>query len=299
VRRVLATGASGFIGTPCVRELANAGYEVHGAALGAPSETVDGVTYHDVDLLDPIQLHELMSAVQPSHLLHLAWFVAPGDYWTSLENVRWVKAGLDLAREFADAGGTRAVMVGTCAEYQWSDQPLVEEATPLRPTTLYAAAKAGLHLTAKAYFAQRAVSFAWAHLFYLYGPREYPSRLVPAAIRALSQGEPFEVAHPDDVRDFLYVDDVASALAQLLGAQVEGDVNIASGEPTRIGDLVAEIARELDRTDLVRLRSIGSSPSVAVGDTARLADEVLWVPRWTMAEAIAATLEWWESHGAS
>lgn len=295
MKRVLVTGATGFIGAPCVHYLAEAGYVVHAAALAAPEGTDGEVTYHDVDLLDTAQLRSLIHDVRPTHLLHLAWYVAPGAYWTSPENLRWVKAGLDLVQAFADEGGVRAVMVGTCAEYEQSAMPLVEGVTPLRPTTLYSAAKAALHLTSQAYFAERAVSMAWAHLFYLYGPNEYPSRLVPSVIRALKSGEQFECAHPSDARDFLYVDDVADALVHLLDSEARGDVNIASGEGIRIDALLAEIAAEIGAPELVSCSEHAVETLPVVADVGRLRREVGWAAKRTRAEAIRSTIEWWSS----
>lgn len=292
--RVLVTGASGFIGSHCVPLLVEAGYDVHGVVPEGVEPNAGGVDWHTADLLDPDQLHRLLADVRPTHLLHLAWFVAPGDYWASPENVRWLKAGLDLAREFADAGGERSVMAGTCAEYDQASSPLVEEVTPLRPTTLYGAAKASLHLTSAAYFAERGVSAAWAHVFYLYGPRENPGRLVPSVIRALLAGERFECSHPNDVRDFLYVEDVAGAFVRLLGSEAEGSVNIASGQGTTVGQLVAELASEIGRPELVVCDPSGAGSSETVGSNRRLADEVGWTPGWSMRRGTTAAVDWWK-----
>ena len=55
----------------------------------------------------------------PTHLLHLAWYAEPGLFWRSPENLRWVEASLRLLRAFAEHGGQRAVMAGSCAEYAW------------------------------------------------------------------------------------------------------------------------------------------------------------------------------------
>jgi nucleoside-diphosphate-sugar epimerase len=293
VKRILVTGATGFIGAPCVELLAAQGFEVHGAALGASGGSDDAVIYHDVDLLDPEQVRHLFASVKPSHLLHLAWYVAPGKYWTSLENVRWVSAGLDLAREFADNGGTRAVFVGTCAEYQPSEEPLVEGVTLLRPGTLYGASKAALHLSAMAYLSQRGVSCSWAHLFYLFGPGEYSSRLVPSLMESLLAGDSFECARPDDVRDFLHVSDVAGALCALADSSVEGDVNIASGHPITVGELCRRFAEKLGTPDLVTYRQAAPDRSVIVGDATRLTREVGWRPRMDIDAAVAAAVDWW------
>lgn len=299
MNRILVTGATGFIGSPCVQQLAAAGFEVHAAALGVDPRTDGAVTYHDVDLLDSGRIHDLIALVRPTHLLHLAWYVAPGAYWTSLENIRWITAGLDLAREFADGGGKRAVFVGTCAEYEPSTEPLVEGVTPLRPSTLYGASKTALHVAAMAYLAQRGISCAWAHLFYLFGPAEYPSRLVPSVITALLDGETFECGRPDDVLDFLHVDDVAGGLAALVASSVTGDVNVASGRPVSVRDLCGSIAARIGRPELVTYREGSDDRSVVTADASRLSGEVGWSSTVSLDEGLEATIDWWKRHRAS
>lgn len=294
MKRALVTGGTGFIGSNCVPMLLDAGYEVHAVVPVGVAFGDDRAIWHVGDLLDAEQRDALLGEIKATHLLHLAWFVAPGEFWRSPENLRWLEASLDLARGFADNGGVRSVMAGTCAEYEPSMKPLVEGASPLRPSTLYGACKLALHYASAAYFAERGVSSAWAHLFYLYGPREYPGRLVPSVISALRAGEEFRCSHPADVRDFLYVEDVAGGLVQLLQSEVEGDVNVASGEPTTVGGLVTEIASLLGRNDLVQCADTEASGSVIVADNSRLAKEVGWKPRSAAREALEATVAWWK-----
>jgi nucleoside-diphosphate-sugar epimerase len=186
------------------------------------------------------------------------------------------------------------VMAGTGAEYAALDEPAVAGVTPLRPTTLYGACKTALHVASAAYLAEREVSNAWGHIFYLYGPGEHPSRLVPSVVRALKAGERFECEHPNDVRDYLHVQDVAAAFVELLGSSAQGDVNIASGLPTRVADLVAAVSDAVGRPELVDCSRSASEASYVVGDPVRLAREVGWKPRWSMADGIAATVAWWE-----
>jgi len=185
-------------------------------------------------------------------------------------------------------------MAGTGAEYAHSDGPLFEGITPLAPTTLYGACKAALHISSSAYFAERGVSSGWGHIFYLYGPRENPGRLVPSVIRAMSRGETFTCDHPDDVRDFLHVDDVAGAFVAFLGSEVQGAVNIASGERISVGDLVAGIATSMGRPDLILRETVSDTVSATVGDSTRLRREVGCEPLWTLEQGIDATIEWWK-----
>jgi nucleoside-diphosphate-sugar epimerase len=100
MKRVLVTGATGFIGRQCLLPLLTSGYEVHAAVIDALPGEPPGVQWHRVDLLAPDQVTNLIAAVQPSHLLHLAWYAVPGKYWTSPENLPWVQASLGLLQSF-------------------------------------------------------------------------------------------------------------------------------------------------------------------------------------------------------
>ena len=117
MRRVLVTGGAGFVGRHAVAALAARGFEVHGLGRTAP----DGAhAFHAADLLDPAQRRAAVQAASASHLLHLAWITTPGRYWQAPDNLDWTAASLDLVRMFREAGGTRAVVAGTCAEYDWT-----------------------------------------------------------------------------------------------------------------------------------------------------------------------------------
>src|SRR6266849_3237907 len=136
--RVLVTGASGFVGRQAVPLLVARGHEV--IAVGRPdAETAPpkGVRFVTCDLLREGSAAELIDTHRPSHLLHLAWNVTPGRFWTDPDNLDWVSTSLRLFRAFAEQGGERFVGIGSCAEYDWSHDFLSENETPLRPQTLY------------------------------------------------------------------------------------------------------------------------------------------------------------------
>src|SRR5689334_899041 len=116
VKSVLVTGASGFVGRPVLRYLQNQNFKVHAVHRKA-ADCHDDVTVHQADLLQQGEAERLMEAVRPTHLLHLAWDVLPGQFWSARNNLDWVAASLHLYRAFARSGGERAVFTGTCAEY--------------------------------------------------------------------------------------------------------------------------------------------------------------------------------------
>ncbi len=296
--RILVTGASGFIGRPLLARIATSADEVHAIARSEAPSVPGGVRRHALDLRDPEATGRLLAEVRPDLLVHLAWYVEHGSFWTAPENLESTALSLRLLRAFADAGGRRAVMVGTCAEYDWSraDGPLQERSSPLGPATLYGTAKDALRRLGEAYGDVAEIDFAWARLFFLYGPGEQRGRLVPAVIRGLLAGEPVETTAGAQRRDFMFVDDVAGALAALAASDVNGPVNIATGQAVPVRDVVQEIARQTGREDLLRIGALPDRPSdppELTGATERLREEVGFVPETGLEEGIARTVDWW------
>ena len=198
--------------------------------------------------------------------MHLAWYAEHGSFWTAPENLDWVGATLALLRAFREAGGERAVVAGSCAEYAWDGEGrCIEGTTPLRPATLYGAAKHAAHVAAEAYASQEGLSLAWGRIFFSFGPGEAPGRLIPSVAGALLRGEEAPVTGGEQVRDFLAVEELGDAFAALLDSDVEGAVNVASGRGAPVRDLVAMVARAAGGEDLVRYGALPPAP----GDPAR------------------------------
>ena len=305
MKRVLLTGASGFVGRHCLSALAARGYEVHAVSSRTQAATAPpAVRWHKADLLDSGQISALLAGTRPTHLLHCAWYAVPGKYWTATENFRWVEASQHLLKAFADQGGQRVVGVGSCAEYDWSDGHCSELTTPLKPATTYGECKHAFQILLTAFSKQQKLSAAWGRLFFLYGPHEPRERLVASVIRSLLREESARCSHGQQVRDFLYVQDAADALVALLDSDVSGPVNIASGVPVAVHEVVQEIANQLERPNLVRLGELPvpqNDPPLLLADIVRLRDEVSWSPRYDLPGGLSETINWWklEQEGAS
>ena len=301
-RRVLVTGAGGFLGRPVVGALLERGWSVDAATLGPAPEGLEEARWHDVDLLDPERPAALVDAARPTHLLNLAWH-AGADIYGSPDNDRWAEAGFRLLRRFAERGGRRTVFVGSCAEYDWRHGVCDEGSTPLRPGTRYGEAKRALgELFAAFLAAGGGPSGAWARPFFLYGPHEGPRRLIASVIRSLLRGEPARCSHGRQIRDYLYSVDLADALVTLLESDVEGPINLASGEPTSIAHLVYRAAASLDREELVELGAIEARPDeppLIVADVGRLRTELGWSPSHSVDEGMALTVDWWRARLAA
>jgi nucleoside-diphosphate-sugar epimerase len=299
MKKVLITGATGFIGRHCLPSLLEAGYEVYAVSSKTSTSKLPNLHWHRADLLDSEQVSALIAEVRPTQLLHFAWFTAPGEYWNSLENLRWVRASLDLLQAFASYGGRRVVMAGTCAEYDWQYGYCSEQVTPLAPATLYGTCKHSLQIMLEASVRQTGLSAAWGRIFFLYGPHEHPDRLISSVICSLLKGEPARCSHGNQIRDFLYVEDVADAFTALLGSNVTGPVNVASGCPISLRNIIYKIAEKIDRKDLIQLGAVpalANEPPLLVADVSRLKNEVGWLPKYNLDRGLEQTIAWWRSH---
>ena len=294
---VLVTGASGFIGRHCLPILAAKGYDVHAVSRRKPATTLPGVFWYEADLLSPGAPTEMIRRVGPDFLLHFAWYAVPIKFWEARENMEWVRASLELLSAFAANKGKRAVAAGSCGEYEINSGECVEGKTPLLPATLYGTCKHAFGSVLSSFSRQTGFSSAWGRIFFLYGPHEQPSRLVAYAVQSLLHGEPALCSDGNQILDFLHVEDAASAFVALLESGVQGSVNIASGRPVAVRDLLQEIGAQLGRPELIRLaaRESRSEASRIWANTEKLTKEVGWTPHYDLASGIRHTTEWWRN----
>jgi nucleoside-diphosphate-sugar epimerase len=311
MKRVLVTGASGCIGRHLVPALVARGWEVH-ALTSAPSRAEgpldsgprsgQAVTWHTGNLLHAGDAESVVHAASPTHLVHLAWYIAPGRWAAAPENFEWVQASLALISAFKAHNGTRVVTAGSCLEYDWRYGYCSETRTPCTPHTVYGACKHALQILTSALAREGALASAWARIFFIYGPHEHPDRLVAAVIRSLLTGEPARTSHGRQVRDYLFVEDVAAALARLLESDVTGPINVASGQAITLRDIVSEIGRQTGRSELIQLGAIPQATTdtpLVVADTSRLTAELEWQPRWDLERGIEKTIAWWRQELAA
>ena len=237
--KILLTGGAGFIGRYVVKEIERQGMDyvsLQRSAIREPQAI-------QVDLLSIENLESLFREIRPTHLVHIAWYTEHGKYWNSDLNIQWISATKRLVEAFCLAGGQHVVIAGTCAEYDWRHGYCVEDITPLNPGSIYGIAKDATRRMAELTVEKYGVSLSWARIFLPYGPGEAPQRLIPSLFKALN-GEvlPFGV-NRNSYRDLLHVKDIAKAILACAQSRIAGAVNLCSGNPTQICDIVNAVAR--------------------------------------------------------
>jgi nucleoside-diphosphate-sugar epimerase len=277
------------------------GFEVHAVTRGTPITTSKDVTWHATDILDTAATGTLTANVAATHLIHLAWITKPGVYWESPQNEDWLDASVALLNSFQECGGERAILAGTCAEYDWSDGHCVEDQTPLQAKSMYAKNKLAFREKAFALSKTSALDVAWARVFFSFGPHERKERLVPAVNLALLAGDRAKCSDGSLIRDFMYVPDVAQAMVAVLDSTFCGDINIASGEAESLQNIVNRIAVRLDAEDRVDFNHYPrrpDDPDKITADVSRLRDVIGWTPEYDLDSAIDKTIAWWKTQAA-
>lgn len=299
---ILITGASGFIGRQLVPLLLAEGHTLHGITRKPPipahADTIgfpksSPLTWHQVDLADTAAVSACIGTVKPDACIHLAWDTQPGRYLDDVEgNLKLLQHSLHLLRELVRHECSHVLALGSCAEYAITDTDL-EESAATAPDTIYAAAKLSLCLLGQQITKNTATRFSWGRLFYLYGPGEHPKRLVPGVIAAMAAGQDFEASHGEQARDYLHVQDVASALQCLVNHRANGVFNICSGVGVQIKDILLTVEKLMHRKGLVKLGALPArawDPERIVGDNRKL-KALGWEPQYNLDNGLRSTIQ--------
>lgn len=300
---VLVTGATGFIGRHTLNKLCKEFDHVYAAYIKEKISTNhENITWLETDLLSAKQVENLFKKISPTHLLHLAWYTEHGKYGHSEKNIDWLSASLHLIRTFREHGGQRVVCAGTCFEYDLDYGFLSEKLTPLTPELMYGVSKKSLYNTVSAYANLTGLSSAWGRVFYLYGPFENPSRLVASVSRSLLQNQSAKCSSGDQKKDFLHVYDVADAFVKIIKSDIQGAVNIGSGQGVPVKNIVLKIGEITGKQDLIEIGALPSRKNekpLIQADNRRLLNELQWQPGFTLDEGLKHTVEWWADYLSS
>jgi len=298
--KVLVTGASGWVGSHVVRSAVARGWDVYGLVRDPAGslrwgDAAGRVETVECDLGDWARISELVRDIGADACVHCAWYAKPGKYLTSPEHVTSLMNSLKLFEALATAGCQRFVGVGSCFEFD-AGYGYLSEDTPLQSDSVYSAAKTAASTMLAAMAGQSDVTTTWARLFLQYGPGEDGRRLVPAVVSALLRGERVATTLGEQVRDFLHISDVAEALVAVVEAKFSGTVNIGSGRPVTVREVVETLAEHVGRGELVDFGALpyrDGDPRFICADNSSLLELTGWRPAFSLTSGLADTATWW------
>ena len=301
-KRVLVTGAAGFVGAVLVRRLLALGHEVH--ALSKPSTKrwrLEGVARdlatHDQDLTDEEGLRALLLRIKPDVIYHLA---AHGAYPFQTDADAVIQTNIlgtwNLLKASAAVDYEVFVNTGSSSEYGFKDFAM-RETDLLEPNSYYSVAKCAQTLLCQHFAKTHKKPVTTFRLFSAYGPWEEPSRLIPTLVRRCLAGEDLELVPPETARDFVFVEDVVDAYLRLdeLG-KLSGEIlNVGTGVQSTIKDVVSAVLEHTGARVAChwgRMQPRIWDSKIWVADITKSGRLLHWRPETSLARGIARTVAW-------
>jgi dTDP-6-deoxy-L-talose 4-dehydrogenase (NAD+) len=249
MKKILVTGATGFIGQYIILELLKNNVEII-ASSANPEKAKTCAWYSKVKYI-PFNFKDFNPRKnyfsffqQPDILIHLAWEGLP-QYTQAFHTEINLPRHSALLTNLIEHGLKNITVTGTCFEYGKTEGKL-DESMPAHPINAYALAKNTLRITLEVLLDNIYFHLKWVRLFYMYGRGQNPNSLLSQLDVALENGETaFNMSGGEQERDYLPVETVAAYLVKIaLQDKVEGIINCCSGNPVRVKDIVEKYLKE-------------------------------------------------------
>jgi nucleoside-diphosphate-sugar epimerase len=305
MKRVIITGATGFVGANLTRRLLQEGYEVNLLVRpGYTSWRLDAirpdVRLYQVNLEDPSSVASAVAAVRPDWIFHLA---AYGAYSSQKDVHRMVNTNIlgtiNLLQACLETGFESFVNTGSSSEYGFKDRAPAENEW-VEPNSHYAVTKASATQFCRYTAQQHGLHVTTLRLYSVYGPYEEPTRLLPTLIACGMTGKLPPLVDGNVARDFVYVDDVNEAYllaAKRTDVERGAIYNVGTGVQTTIREVVT-VARQLMK--ITAEPEWGSMPdrqwdtNAWVSNNAKLRNELRWEPRNTFEQGFRLMVDWFQ-----
>ncbi|MBN2863677.1 MAG: GDP-mannose 4,6-dehydratase [Bacteroidales bacterium] len=309
MKRVLVTGADGFIGSHLSEFLLEKGYMVRALSYynsfnswGWLEDFSSEKNLEIVagDIRDPAFCNELVSDIDT--IYHLAALIAiPYSYKAPSSYIETnVKGTVNICQAAKDSGNIRILHTSTSEVYGTARYTPIDEDHPRQPQSPYSASKIGADAVAMSYFNSFDLPLTIVRPFNTYGPRQSARAVIPSVITQIASGRTkINTGDLSPTRDFNFVGDICRGFLEI--AESEGtigkEINLASGREESVREVVKIISSIMNReieteTEQVRIRPERSEVFRLVGDNTLAKELAGWVPRTDLETGLRMTIDW-------
>jgi len=308
-KKILVTGADGFIGSHLTEVLVEKGYEVRAFAFynsfnfwgwldTLPKAVMDHVEVFTGDIRDPNGVREAMRGC--GAVFHLAALIAiPFSYHSPDSYVDTnIKGTLNVLQAARDLGTGRVLVTSTSEVYGTARYVPIDEKHPFQGQSPYSATKIGADRLAESFYRSFGLPVTIVRPFNTYGPRQSARAVIPSIIIQLLTGKTeIKLGSLSPTRDFNYVKDTVNGFYEIFKSQqtIGEEINIASQQEISIGDLAAELIQMINPAarvvcDVARMRPDKSEVNRLLGCNEKIRRLTGWVPRCTLSQGLAETV---------
>lgn len=311
MKKVLVTGADGFIGSHLTESLLEKGYDVKaftyynsfntwGWLDTLPKEKLNQIEVFSGDVRDPNGVREAMKGVD--QVFHLAALIAiPFSYHSPDSYVDTnIKGTLNVLQAARDLGTDKIMVTSTSEVYGTAQYVPIDEKHPFQGQSPYSATKIGADRLAESFYRSFNLPVAIVRPFNTFGPRQSARAVIPTIITQLLAGkEEIKLGSLTPTRDFNYVKDTAAGFIAIAESDktIGQEINIATQREISIGDLAKEIIAQINPDakivcDEQRLRPEKSEVNCLLGANAKIKELTDWKQQYTFEQGIAETITW-------
>lgn len=313
MKKILVTGADGFIGSHLVEELVKKGYQVKAFVLynsfntwgwldTLDQEIMKQVEIFQGDIRDPHGVKEAMTGVDA--VFHLAALIAiPFSYHSPDAYVDTnVKGTLNVLQAARELGNLRTLVTSTSEVYGTAQYVPIDEKHPYQGQSPYSATKIGADRLAESFYRSFDLPVTIVRPFNTYGPRQSARAVIPTIITQLLSGyQEIKLGSLTPTRDFNYVKDTANGFIAMYESDrtIGQEINIATQREISIGQLAQELIRQINPNakiicDEQRKRPVKSEVNRLLGSNQKILELTNWMPKHTFEEGLAETIAFFE-----
>ncbi|UCB56944.1 MAG: SDR family NAD(P)-dependent oxidoreductase [Candidatus Omnitrophota bacterium] len=304
-KKVLVTGATGFIGSHLVKKLVSTGSNVHifarrNSKFWRIDDIASKIHVHTIDLNESSKLHREVLDIRPDIVYHLAAYgVNYNEREPQLLFNTNVSATVSLLEALSECNVSKLLIAGSCFEYG-NISGSIDEGMPLDPVNLYGVSKAAEAMVTKIIAKKYGIPYIVCRPFGVYGPYESPNRIIPYVLLSIMDGKPLKLTGGKQLRDYTYVEDIAEAFIKASASKAENQIiNICSGIPIELKKLVNKAIEVAGVEPDIEWGALSYRPDETlslVGDNLSAKTILKWEPKTPLREGLNKTYEWFKDN---